>query len=124
MAAADLQLSICPYCHRRQKSTITSQRIKDENTLTQVGKGKERGNVGREIDKNKIGKKNGTDGDDPRVSDLGRAIEDDFRLIKEKYGLLSILLPHCTVLCSGVIVLTSHSNSQKPHRPRPRPHGL
>lgn len=96
MATANLQLSICPYCHRRQKSTINSQRIKDEDS-NQIGKEKEKGraigkeDVGREIDKNKIGEKNGTDGDDPRVSDLGRAIEDDFRLIKEKYGLQSPL---------------------------------
>lgn len=73
---------LCPYCHRRGKSDNTSQKIKDENE-NRIGEGK-----GRQIDKNKISdKKNGTDGDDPRVSDLGRAIEDDFALIREKYGL-------------------------------------
>lgn len=47
---------------------------------------KEKADVGKQIDKHKIGKKNGSDGDDPRVSDLGRAIEDDFKMIREKYG--------------------------------------
>jgi len=46
----------------------------------------------RQIDKDKIGEKDqtGTDGEDPRVANLGRAIEDDFKLIKEKYGMLYI----------------------------------
>lgn len=93
--ARPANLLICPHCHRRSKSDVASrqrlqndQTAKIENGNRQEKEGKEKGDVGKEIDKHKIGKKNGSDGDDPRVSDLGRAIEDDFKLIREKYGMV------------------------------------
>ena len=97
MPFADLNtnLGTCPHCYRKYKSNFSALKgegigyknsHKHENGSAKR-EGQEHGDEGRQIDKKKIGTKNGTDGDDPRVSDLGRAIEDEFKTIREKYGL-------------------------------------
>jgi len=80
---------ICPHCQRRRLSYTSiskrEERKRDEGVINEKGE--------RQINKDKIREKDetGTDGEDPRVADLGRAIEDDFKLIKEKYGTPSLV---------------------------------
>lgn len=83
----------CPHCQRRRLSyTSTRRKVPNQNTTGDGNIVNEKGE--KQIDKDKIGEKGEVDGDDPRVADLGRAIEDDFKLIKEKYGTFVRFIPH------------------------------
>ena len=54
---------------------------------------------------------------DPRINDLGRAIEDDFAILRENYG----ILPNPSSHINDHRLIHISSNAQKPNRPRPRP---
>lgn len=74
----------CSYCHLRRFSQISSYSADDRRGAAAGDDVNAKGE--RQIDKEKIDENSGKGGDDPRVADFGRAIEDDFKLIKEKYG--------------------------------------
>jgi triacylglycerol lipase len=74
----------CSHCHRRRFSQLSRKEEKDRRGSAAGSNVNAKGE--RQIDKEKIDENSGKGGDDPRVADFGRAIEDDFKLIKEKYG--------------------------------------
>jgi hypothetical protein len=56
-------------------------------------------------------------GADPRVSDIGRAIEDDFATVKDCYGMRRLFSSRFTSPHACMLNPTS-SHSQTPNRPR------